>query len=139
MRKFIMSLLLGGILIGAVYGTAATLNLTGVDDIGFDQEVVNAPGAVSDISFGLATDISVAKNAQITLPTTGSINDTLNFSILSTSCSGTLEFTISTTGASGVRTINLDSNGGGNGPNLTSTGLSVTLIDCVKLTVSETD
>ena len=137
MQKFIVALVLGGILIGAVYASAATLGITGVDTIGSNESVVTGSGTITDVTFGLATDISIAKNAQVTLPTSGTSSDQLDFLILSGSCSGTTEFTISTTGASGLRTINLDSNGGGSGTNVTSTGLAVDLIDCVKFTVQQ--
>lgn len=139
MRKFIIALLLGGILVGAAYGTAATLGLTGVDSIGSNQAVVTGSGSISNVTYGLSDDITIAKNAQITLPGTSSISDQLDFIIKSGSCSGTTQFTISTTGASGVRTINLDVNGGGtdSGGNLGTKGLAVSLIDCVQFTLQQ--
>lgn len=137
MQKFIVALVLGGILIGAVYASAATLGITGVNSIGSNESEVTGSGTITDVTFGLDTDISIASTAVVTLPASGSGTDILDFLILSGSCSGTTEFTINTTGASGSRTINLDSNGGGTGPNLTSAGLAVSQIDCVKFTVQQ--
>ena len=137
---------------GAVYGAAATLTITNVDDIGAATTAITTPGTVDDITYGLlATDTSIAENIQVAQGGTGNNDDQITVQIMSGDCTtGTVEYTITTTGAasdvnSGISTINLDSNSNfgalapftqASGSGLTSSGLPVSLIDCVKITIT---
>ena len=139
MRKFLVALLLGGILMGAVYGAAATLTITDVDDIGSVSTSITAPETITNIAYGLSSNSSIAANVQIDMSGGGEVTDTVDLQILSGSCGGTVEFTISTTGSTSTRIINLDTNGGGTGgSNVGSLGLNVSAIDCVVLTITDT-
>ena len=147
MRKVLMSLLLGGILIGAAYGTAASLTVGGVDDIGAGEQAIANPGSYTDVTYTLlAADNSIASKVGINSNGTGELSDVVNIAITETDCNGAIQFTIATTGASAAKDVNLDSNSGNgavapytqaSGDGLTSTGLPVSLIDCIKISVVE--
>ena len=75
MRKLLMTILVAGVLVGAVYGAAATLSVSGVDDLGSATTDVKSPGVstvtVTDVRYNLlASDAS--KIASVTVGLTNS-------------------------------------------------------------------
>ena len=53
MKRILISLLVVGALIGAVYGAAASINITGVDNLGSGSSSVTANPNVIDVSWNL--------------------------------------------------------------------------------------
>lgn len=137
MKKFLLSLALGGILIGAVYATAASLTVSGTQDVGFGNEVVVAPTNVTNIEWGLdPSDIANVLTATLTMQDEGSTDDKFDFQILKTDCNGASTWLIQS--ATGTLTTSkvffLDSGGTGTAG---SDGfpIKVANIGCVQVTI----
>ena len=147
MKKLIITLVLGGILIGAVYATAASLTLT-TNDIGAGQATIAAVPNVDAIDWILRpTDSSVADKAALTLSANSATADTINFQILTdggdsgcTDGNETAVFTIAGTGAAGgtAKTFFLTAVAGT--PSIVTDGdgtISVVDIDCINVTIEQ--
>ena len=148
MKKLIITLVLGGILIGAVYATAASLTIS-VDIIGSGSATVSGARDVEALDWSVdPTDATVAIRAELTLGQTGSASDTINFQILddadSTCNSGneTPIFTHAGTGTTAsTKTFFMTLAAGGSGvPAAVTVGdgsIEVSTIDCINITIEQ--
>ena len=86
MKKILMTLLVSGVLVGAVYGVANSLTLGGVDDLGAAVTSVDDPSAasvsVTDISWSIDdTDATLVEGFSITLTEDGTKEETCTVAV----------------------------------------------------------
>ena len=150
MKKILITLVIGGILIGAVYATAATLTITTPDQIGAGTATIDAPVNVSALDWNVdPTDAAVAKSVELTLSDNGAASDVVNFQIQSdadTTCSTgneTAIYTIAGTGAAGTTSkffyLDLAAGGAASPTSLTvgDGSIEISSIDCVNITIEQ--
>jgi len=146
MRKLLISLVLGGLLIGAVYATAASLTITTPDQIGANTAEIDAPNTVSKLDWTVdSTNTALAKEVELTLSPAGSTTDTIHFQIqldADTTCNSGNETAVYTIAATGTGTTSkfffLELVAGN--PSILTVGdgsISISDIDCVNITIEE--
>ena len=103
MKKLIISLVLAMALIGAVFGAAAALNVTGVDNLGSGTEVVTSGSdlATDDAAWVLDTsDNSKVHGVILKFDLDVADSSSINVQVRQDNCNGTIlaQSTISVTG-----------------------------------------
>ena len=152
MHKCLVTLLMGAILVGAVYATAASLSLSGTDNVGAGTATIVAPSNVTGIVWTLSTDTNFAETATISLSSTGTqaAGDTINFQLITdgdtpANCDGTTETTVYAIEATGTtastKLFNLFLDKATNDSKGTQTvgdgTISIAEIDCIKITIRQ--
>ena len=133
MKKLLTSLLVAGVLVGAVYGAAASIAVGGVDDIGSGIATITAPPDVSGIEWELdANDSTVVTSAKVTFDTSVGAGSDVTLQILEdgdgpANCDGsneTSKYNVTQAGSGAVLQT------------FSSMALAVADIDCVIVTVN---